>query len=53
MRTEEPAPAGVKIVRDGSNVPHIYGKTHDDVTIGAGWVTAEDRGLLISRSSRI
>ena len=48
--TEASTPKGVKIVRDGSNVPHIYGTTRDDVTIGTGWVTAEDRGLLIEEA---
>jgi len=40
--------AGLKIVRDAYNVPHITGKTRDDATWGAGWVTAEDRALLLS-----
>ena len=26
-----------RIIRDRFNVPHIYGKTNDDVTWGAGW----------------
>src|ERR1700730_10908029 len=41
---------GVKIVRDSFNVPHICGSTRDDVTWGAGWVLAEDRGLLLSQA---
>jgi acyl-homoserine lactone acylase PvdQ len=40
---------GVKIVRDAFNVPHITGKTRDDVTWAAGWVTEEDRGLLLAQ----
>jgi acyl-homoserine lactone acylase PvdQ len=28
-------------------VPHVYGRTRADVEFGAGWVTAEDRGLLL------
>jgi acyl-homoserine lactone acylase PvdQ len=40
---------GVKIVRDSFNVPHITGKTHDDVTWAAGWVTEEDRALLLAQ----
>jgi acyl-homoserine lactone acylase PvdQ len=39
--------AGVKIVRDDFNVPHITGKTRDDATWAAGWVVAEDRALLL------
>src|SRR4051795_2130212 len=40
---------GVKIVRDAFNVPHITGKTRDDVTWATGWVTEEDRGLLLAQ----
>ena len=35
---------GLTLVRDAFNVPHITGKTRDDVTWGAGWVLEEDRG---------
>ena len=45
-RTERPR-KGLKILRDSYGVPHIYGKTRNDVEFGAGWVTAEDRGLFI------
>src|SRR5215212_1715493 len=38
---------GVKIVRDTFGVPHINGKTRSDVFFGAGWATAEDRGLFL------
>ena len=49
--TSETVPhAGVTILRDSYNVPHIYGTTRDDVTWGAGWVIAEDRGLLIQQA---
>ena len=37
-------------MRDADHVPHIFGKTHDDVTVGAGWVLAEDRGLLLEQA---
>jgi acyl-homoserine lactone acylase PvdQ len=47
VRTERPR-AGVRILRDGWDVPHIYGKTRADVEFGAGWATAEDRGLLMN-----
>ncbi len=39
--------AGVKIVRDTWGVPHVDGRTNADVAFGAGWATAEDRGLLL------
>jgi len=45
----EPTPrAGLRIVRDAFNVPHITGTTRDDATWGAGWVTEEDRALLLA-----
>ena len=49
--TTEPSPRpGVRILRDSFHVPHIYGQTGDDVTYGAGWVIAEDRGLLLEQA---
>jgi acyl-homoserine lactone acylase PvdQ len=45
-RTERPR-KGLVIKRDSFGVPHVYGKTRADVEFGAGWVTAEDRGLFI------
>src|SRR6516165_12556301 len=36
---------GVTITRDAFHAPYIRGLTRDDVTWGAGWVEAEDRGL--------
>src|SRR3954463_3403750 len=41
---------GVRIVRDKFNVPHIYGKTHNDVVWAAGWILQEDRGLLLAEA---
>jgi hypothetical protein len=41
--------SGLTIVRDAFNVPHITGKTRDDVTWGTGWVLEEDRGLLLAQ----
>ena len=35
------------IQRDKWDVPHVTGKTQADVEYGAGWATAEDRGLLL------
>lgn len=46
-RTTRPR-AGLRIVRDRWGVPHVYGRTRRDVAFGAGWVTAEDRGLLMN-----
>jgi acyl-homoserine lactone acylase PvdQ len=49
--TREPVPRkGVKIIRDRAGVPHIYGKTNDDVTWGAGWALAHDRELLLEQA---
>ena len=45
-RTQRPRP-GVAIERDRWGVPHVTGKTAADVAFGAGWVTVEDRGLLL------
>ena len=45
-RTVRPR-AGVRIVRDRWDVPHVYGTTRANVEFGAGWATAEDRGLLL------
>ncbi len=42
--------AGVRVLRDSFDVPHIYGTTRDDVTWGAGWVIAEDRGVLLQEA---
>lgn len=50
LTEEEDTPGGVTITRDGFNVPHIVGETYDDVIEGAGWVTAEDRTLLIEQA---
>src|SRR3954470_6661773 len=47
----EPAPrAGVTIVRDKYGVPHITGVTRDDITWAMGWITQEDRGLLLAQA---
>ena len=35
------------IYRDSFGVPHVYGKTRADTEFGAGWATAEDRGLYL------
>ena len=47
IRTEPTGRAGLQILRDSHDVPHIYGRTRADVMFGVGWVAAEDRGLLL------
>src|SRR5207237_1612374 len=39
--------AGVRIRRDRWDVPHVYGATRANTEFGAGWATAEDRGLYL------
>jgi acyl-homoserine lactone acylase PvdQ len=52
--TKETVPhAGVTIYRDAFDVPYIYGVSRDDVTWGAGWVIAEDRGLLLQEARHV
>jgi Penicillin amidase len=47
IRSEQTGRPGLTILRDSHDVPHIYGRTRDDVMFGSGWVAAEDRGLLL------
>jgi acyl-homoserine lactone acylase PvdQ len=47
LRSEETGRAGLEILRDSHDIPHIYGQTRGDVMFGSGWVAAEDRGLLL------
>jgi acyl-homoserine lactone acylase PvdQ len=42
--------AGVEIVRDRFNVPHVTAQTYDDGIWAAGWIAAEDRGLLLEQT---
>jgi acyl-homoserine lactone acylase PvdQ len=52
--TQESVPhAGVSVYRDAYNVPYIYGTTYDDLTWAAGWVEAEDQGLLLQQARYI
>jgi hypothetical protein len=39
---------GTTILYDEFGIAHITGQTRDDLSFGAGWVTARDRGLLVS-----
>ena len=49
--TQESVPfPGVTLQRDRFNVPHIYASTHVGGVETAGWVIAEDRGLLLEQA---
>jgi acyl-homoserine lactone acylase PvdQ len=48
LRTEQTPRAGLQIIRDSHDIPHIYGATRGDVMYGSGWVAASDRGLLLA-----
>jgi acyl-homoserine lactone acylase PvdQ len=49
--TQEQVPfPGVTLLRDRFNVPHIYASTHVGGVEAAGWVIAEDRGLLLEQA---
>jgi acyl-homoserine lactone acylase PvdQ len=49
--TNESVPrADVKIVRDQYNVPHVTATTHDGGVWAAGYIAAEDRGLLLQQA---
>jgi acyl-homoserine lactone acylase PvdQ len=50
MKRERAPRRGVRILRDRFNVPHIFGRTNDDVTWGAGWALAHDRELLLEQA---
>jgi acyl-homoserine lactone acylase PvdQ len=49
-RNEAVPHPGIKIVRDRFNVPHITGRNRLDLDWAAGWVLAEDRGLLLAQA---
>jgi acyl-homoserine lactone acylase PvdQ len=44
---EQTGHPGTTILYDSYGIPHISGKTREDLAFGAGWVTARDRGLLL------
>jgi acyl-homoserine lactone acylase PvdQ len=49
--TQENVPrAGVTIVRDKYNVPHVNATTYAGGVWAAGWIAAEDRGLLLQQA---
>ena len=41
---------GVTIIRDSFDVPHVSATTHAGGVWAAGWITAEDRGLLLQQA---
>jgi acyl-homoserine lactone acylase PvdQ len=46
--TQEAVPfPGVTLIRDRFNVPHVYASTREGGIETAGWIAAEDRGLLL------
>ena len=53
ITTETVPHPGITLYRDAYDVPYVYGVTRDDVTWGAGWVVAEDRGLLLGEARYI
>jgi acyl-homoserine lactone acylase PvdQ len=42
--------SGVSIVRDKFDVPHVHATTYDNGIWAAGWIAAEDRGLLLAQA---
>jgi acyl-homoserine lactone acylase PvdQ len=49
--TQETVPyQGVRIERDKYNVPHVYADSYDGGIFAAGWIAAEDRGLLLQQA---
>src|SRR5690349_3005399 len=49
-RVERVPRDGVRVLRDRFDVPHITAKTVDAMTFTAGWIAAEDRGLLLEQA---
>lgn len=47
-REEATGRPGTTILYDEFGIAHITGETRDDLSFGAGWVTARDRSLLVS-----
>ena len=48
--TEPVSYPGVTIIRDRFDVPHVTATTHGGGVWAAGWITAEDRGLLLQQA---
>lgn len=45
-----PGHPGITITRDIYGVPHVKADTYDDGIFAAGWIAAEDRGLLLQQA---
>jgi Penicillin amidase len=49
--TQESVPfPGVTLLRDRFNIPHVFAKTRQASIQTAGWILAEDRGLLLEQA---
>jgi acyl-homoserine lactone acylase PvdQ len=49
--TQESVPhPGVTLIRDKFNVPHVFSETYAGGIWAAGWIAAEDRGLLLEQA---
>jgi len=50
--TIEPVPGhpGITITRDVYGVPHVKAASYDEGIFAAGWIAAEDRGLLLQQA---
>ncbi len=40
----------ITLTRDAYNVPHVVATTHEGGIFAAGWIAAEDRGLLLTQA---
>jgi acyl-homoserine lactone acylase PvdQ len=47
LRSEATGRPGLEILRDNHDIAHVFGETRADVMFGSGWISAEDRGLLL------
>ena len=47
---DDPRPPRDQITRDIYGVPHVDAETYDDGVFAAGWIAAEDRGLLLQQA---
>lgn len=45
-----PGRPDIEILRDKYGVPHVTAPTHDAGVFAAGWIAAEDRGLLLEQA---
>jgi acyl-homoserine lactone acylase PvdQ len=47
VRVEHPE-RGLEVQRDRNDIPHVFGQTRAEVMFGSGWISAEDRGLILA-----